>query len=105
MRSFLVRRSKCHTIAKQLQLPVVTADRIWLKLTIGIEIEVIREKVKHHIVIFICQFVLKFYFFHTLFSNNTVITKSSATKRLFVKQILNPDVGWVRRKYKFSYNI
>lgn len=32
----------CLSLAKQLQLPVVTADRIWVKLTIGIEIEVIR---------------------------------------------------------------
>ena len=65
MLSFLVRRLveiKCHTIkirsitkiglflgdraclslAKQLELPVVTADRIGRKLTIVIEIEVIR---------------------------------------------------------------
>ena len=32
----------CLGLAKQLQLPAVTADRIWASLNIGIEIEVIR---------------------------------------------------------------
>ena len=32
----------CLGLARQLQLPVATADKIWAKLTIGIAIEVIR---------------------------------------------------------------
>ena len=31
--------------------------------------------------------------------------KSLETERLFVKQILNPYVGWVRHKYLADYNI